>query len=90
MSLFNTEMNKRKFKSQPKVNVNGKKIPKKYTKADKKQRERMAKEINRFKKKDSSSNPFFQWSGDTNPKTGKRYKTEKSKATKAYEKRYNN
>lgn len=81
-------MEKRKFKAQPKVKVKNTKIPKKYTKADKKQKERMADEINKFKKKDNKKNPFFQWSGDTNPKTGKRYKTKKSKATKAYEKKY--
>lgn len=78
---------KRKFKSQPKVKVKGAKIPKKYTTGDKKQAGKMAKEIKKFKGS-KGGNPFFQWSGDTNPKTGKRYKSKPSSATKAFNKKY--
>jgi hypothetical protein len=46
----------------------------------------MKKEIAKFKK--GKGQPFFQWSGDTNPKTGKPYKTKKSAATKAFHKKY--
>jgi len=62
------------------------KIPKKYTTGDKKQTARMKKEIAKFKK--GEGQPFFQWSGDTDPKTGKPYKTKKSAATKAFHRKY--
>lgn len=66
--------------------LNNMKIPKKYTTGNKKQIARMKKEIAKFKK--GKGQPFFQWSGDTNPKTGKPYKTKKSAATKAFHRRY--
>lgn len=79
---------KRKFKPTKKVKVSGKKIPKKYTKSGNKgQAKRMAKEIKKFKNS-KGGKAYFQWSGDTNPKTGKRYKTKESAATKAYRKKY--
>lgn len=84
---------KKKFKSQPKLKVEGIKITKKSTiKGNKAQAKRMAKEIKKFKKSKpgDGTNPFFQWSGDTNKATGKRYKTKKSKATLTYEKRFGN
>lgn len=84
---------KRKFKKQPKVKSSGVKIPKKYTNKDSgngSQTKRMANEIKKFKgtKKGEGSNPYFQWSGDTDSKTGKRYKTKVSKATLAYNKMF--
>lgn len=77
----------RKFKKQPKVKVKGKKIPKKYTKASKSQQKKMAKEIKKFKGTKGAKGTH-QWTGDTDPKTGKRYKTKESAATKAYRKKY--
>jgi hypothetical protein len=77
----------RKFKAQPKVKAEGIKIPKKYTTGDKEQASKMAKEIKKFKGP-KTTNPFFQWTGDTDPKTGKRYKSKPSVATKAFNKKY--
>lgn len=63
------------------------KINKKYTK-NKSQAKRMKREIKRFKNsKDNSA--YFQWKGDTNYRTGKRYKTKRSSSTIAYNKKYN-
>ena len=78
---------KRKFKPQPKVKAAGKKIPKKYTKASKSQQKKMANEIKKFKGTKGSKGTH-QWTGDTDPKTGKRYKTKESPATKAFRKKY--
>lgn len=79
---------KRKFKVQPKVKSAGVKIPKKYTKkGNSGQTKRMAKEIKKYKGSKGTS-AYFQWSGDTNPKTGKPYKTKESAATKAFRKKY--
>jgi hypothetical protein len=76
---------KSKFKKVAKTKVGDTKIPTKYTKKSKDQQVKMAKEIKKFKgTKDSSA--YFQWTGDTNPKTGKSYKTKKSKATLAVNK----
>lgn len=77
------EEKKKKFKPVKKVKVIGIKIPKKYTNKNAGQKERMAKEIKKFKDAEDSS-PYFQWSGDTDPKTKKTYKTKKSIATKKY------
>lgn len=77
----------RKFKPQPKVKASGKKIPKKYTKSSKSQQKKMADEIKKYKGTKGGKGTH-QWTGDTNPKTGKRYKTKKSAATKAYERMY--
>lgn len=79
-----------KFKSVPKVKSKGISIPKKYTKAgDSKQTKKMANEIKKFKGS-KGSDAYFQWTGDTDPKTGKTYKTKVSKATKAFNKKYGN
>lgn len=81
-------MVKRKFKPQPKVKSAGIKIPKKYTKkGNSNQIKKMAKEIKKFKDSKGTA-AYFQWSGDTNPKTKKKYKTKPSAATKAYKKKY--
>jgi hypothetical protein len=66
------------------------KIPKKYTKSSPSQISKMKAEIKKFKgkKKGETSNPFFQWTGDTDSKTGKPYKTKPSKATLAYQKKF--
>lgn len=82
-------MTTRKFKSQPKVKISGIKVPKKYTNKDKTQSKRMADEIKKFKgkKKGEGKSPYgFLWSGDTDSKTGKPYKTKPSAATKAVHK----
>ena len=71
-----------KLRKQPKVKAAGIKINKKYTNKDSGQKTRMAKEVKKFKS--SKENPFFQWSGDTDSKTGKPYKTKESKHTKKF------
>lgn len=78
-----------KFKSPAKVKASGIKIPKKYTNKDKSQAKRMADEIKKFKgsKKGQGKSPYgFLWSGDTDSKTGRAYKTKKSAATKTMNK----
>lgn len=82
-----TEEKNKKIKKVKKVKVSGIKVPKKYTNSDDGQKERMAKEIKKFKNAKDSS-PYFQWSGDTDPKTKKTYVTKKSSATKKYNEVY--
>lgn len=77
-----------KLRKQPKVKAAGIKINKKYTNSDSGQKTRMAKEVKKFKSKDSG-NPFHLWSGDSvggDKKT--RYKTKESKHTKKFREKF--
>lgn len=77
----------RKFKKQPKVKVGNSKVSKKYTKASKDQQKKMVNEIKKYKGTKGGIGTH-QWTGDTDPKTGARYKTKKSAATIAYNKKF--
>lgn len=64
------------------------KIPKKYTKSGSpSQISKMKNEIKKFKGAKGAKG-YHQWTGDTDPKTGKPYKTKESAATKAYKVKY--
>lgn len=75
------------LRKQPKVKTAGIKINKKYTNSDSGQKTRMGKEIKKFAKSKGSS-AYFQWSGDTDPKTNKTYKTKESKYTKKFKEKF--
>lgn len=77
----------KKLKKQPKVKAAGIKINKKYTNSDSGQKERMAKEVKSFSKAKGSTG-YHQWSGDTDSKTGKPYKTKESKHTKKFKAKF--
>lgn len=76
-----------KLRKQPKVKAAGIKINKKYTNKDSGQKKRMGAEISKFKNSKGSTG-YHQWSGDTDSKTGKPYKTKESKHTKKFREKF--
>lgn len=77
----------KKLRKQPKVKAAGIKINKKYTNSDSGQKTRMGAEVKKFAKSKGGA-AYFQWSGDTNQKTGKPYKTKESKHTKKFREKF--
>lgn len=76
------------LRKQPKVKAAGIKINKKYTNKDNGQKTRMATEVKKFAKSKGKEAYDHQWTGDTDSKTGKAYKTKESKHTKKFKEKF--